>query len=161
MGSEVLPDFLIQFLNCSRWILLCGPTVENLISRSARNNVKVQMVNDLPGAGPIVTEEIVALGFDGLDNSRGNATGLTDDGSDKVGRASLDTAVMCLGDDEAVAVADWTDVQEGEDSVVLINFGARQYPLHNPAKNALIQHVVSVSQLKINQGKPIPLAWAD
>ena len=118
---EVGADGLGELGGAVLGVLGGGPMGEEAVVRFSGDDVEVEVVDELACGAAVVVEEVAGGSVGGFDDGVGDGgKGAGEDGED-VGRAGLDAFDVGAGDDEGVAWGDGSNVEEGEDVVVLVD----------------------------------------
>ena len=119
-------------------ILLWFPVPVMAVGSKTRDNVKMNMIHNLPGRSSVGLYNINAVGMQGFFLRVGYFLDNDNQFRQDFGRRFQQMRVMNFGNHKEMAFYDGTDIHENEGIVVLVDFIGRQFAADNFAKYAIL-----------------------
>ena len=129
-----------ELLGPARGVCSGGPLGEDGVVGAARDQVEVDVFDELSGAGVVVVEEIVAWGADGGGDGGGQPLDEAYEFASQFGGQVFESLMVGLGDDEGVAFAEGANVEEGQGGVVFEELVTGDSALNDFAEDAVVGH---------------------
>jgi len=133
LGGEVFGACLVELGGLPVEVEACA----GALAFVARDDVEVDMEDGLAGVGAVVLEDVVGVGAGDFHDGLGD---LWERGAEGGGVGAVELVEGddgAFGDDDGVSLAEWVDVEEGEDLVVLVDFVAGEFAGDDLGEDAL------------------------
>ena len=136
--NQAFPNLFYNMLQLPLAVLISRPLRKNPVARLARNNVKVQMLNNLIGRPAVITQHVITIGPHGLDHRTGDLAKTGPHFRKNLTIALMDTSVVPLGNHQGMPITDRSDIEKRKHGLIFINRRYRNLSCDHLAEHAVI-----------------------